>query len=88
MNLKANVFQLSMRLRTMNPNPDTTDCENPWVYHRKRFVCANCNVRFKEKWLLERHVSSGVCLTERKVRGPGKVREEGPEPRNDETIMA
>ena len=60
----------------MNPNPDTTDCENPWVYYRKRFVCVNCNVRFKEKWLLERHVSSGVCLTGRKVRGPGKVKED------------
>ena len=57
---------------SMNPNPDTKDCENPWVYFRKRFICSVCGVRFKERWLLQRHVKSGVCLTKRKVRGPGK----------------
>lgn len=58
----------------MNPNPDPKDCQNPQVYFKKRFRCENCNRRFKEKWMLERHVESTVCLRQRKVRGPGKMR--------------
>ena len=60
----------------MNPNPDPKDCQNPRVYFKKRFRCENCNRRFKEKWMLVRHVESSVCLRQRKVRGPGKMRED------------
>ena len=60
----------------MNPNPDPKDCQNPRVYFKKRFRCENCNTRFKEKWMLVRHVESSVCLRQRKVRGPGKMRED------------
>ena len=46
------------------------------LYDKRRFVCLECGLRFKDKWMLKRHVDSKVCLSNRKVRGSNKKHKE------------
>lgn len=55
-----------------------TGCPEPRaeVYDKRRFVCLKCGLRFKDKWMLIRHVNSKVCLKEKKARGSNKKHKE------------
>ena len=55
-----------------------SDCPEPRaeLYDKRRFVCLECGLRFKDKWMLKRHVDSKVCLSNRKVRGSNKKHKE------------
>ena len=46
------------------------------LYDKRRFVCLECGIRFKDKWMLKRHVNSKVCLSNKKVRGSNKKHKE------------
>ena len=48
------------------------------LYDKRRFLCLNpgCGLRFKDKWMLKRHVDSKVCLSNKKVRGSNKKHKE------------
>ena len=46
------------------------------LYDKRRFFCLECGLRFKDKWMLKRHVDSKVCLSNRKVRGSNKKHKE------------
>ena len=46
------------------------------VYDKRRFFCLKCGLRFKDKWMLKRHVDSKVCLKEKKARGSNKKHKE------------
>ena len=53
-------------------------CPEPraWLYDKRRFVCLECGIRFKARWLLKRHVDSKVCLSGKRVRGSNKKHKE------------
>ena len=55
-----------------------SDCPEPRaeLYDKRRFVCFECGIRFKDKWMLKRHVKSKVCLSNKKVRGSNKKHKE------------
>ena len=55
-----------------------SDCPEPRaeLYDKRRFVCFECGIRFKDKWMLKRHVNSKVCLSNKKVRGSNKKHKE------------
>ena len=46
------------------------------LYDKRRFVCLECGIRFKDKWMLKRHVDSKVCLSNKRGRGSNKKHKE------------
>ena len=57
---------------------DYSPCPEPraWLYDKRRFVCLECGIRFRARWLLKRHVDSKVCLSGKRVRGSNKKHKE------------
>ena len=62
------------------------------LYDKRRFVCLNpgCGLRFKDKWMLKRHVDGKVCLSNKKVRGSNKKHKDdvGMAPEGVSTMVA
>ena len=56
----------------------SSPCPEPraWLYDKRHFVCLECGIRFKARWLLKRHVDSKVCLSGKRVRGSNKKHKE------------